>query len=242
MYVFYYRLLEEIDDNKLIIIDEIMRSTAKNRKQLKYNCIHKYLNQTTHRIIFEYYPIIENVDDFMILLDFYDEKFKMHKFDENFLETEDIECVPRRLEISTIEVPISNDEKIEYENYKNQLFDNLGNKKPETVPSALQLFVGDLKKEFVFDDKKYVARNKRLKKKNIIAYGDIKEPSTKQEDYIFIDGLMNRLHFNDFLKNTNTSKIVYLTTRLSIDEVTLNEMKRIEAEKEKIYAKTGLYT
>lgn len=242
MYVFYYRLLEEVDGNKLIIIDELMRSTAKNRSQLKYNCIHKYLNQTPHRIVFEYYPIIDSLDDFMILLDFYDEKFKMQKFDESFLKSEDIKCVPRKLNIVTTEVPIDENNENEYNDYKEKLFDELGNKDPSTVPRELQLFVGKFKKKIIFDDKDYIARNKRFKKSNVTAYGDIKEPQQEHKDYVFIDVLMNRLHLNDFLKNTTTTTLNYMTTGLSIDRVVLDNLKRIEEEKEKIYAKTSLYS
>ena len=51
MYKYFYRLLEEIDDKKLIIVDGCMRT--QNRSELTYNCVHHYLNQTPHKIIFE---------------------------------------------------------------------------------------------------------------------------------------------------------------------------------------------
>lgn len=57
MYKYFYRLLEEIDENCLIVIDELMRT--RNRAELIYNCSHHYLNQTPHRIVFEYFPIVE---------------------------------------------------------------------------------------------------------------------------------------------------------------------------------------
>ena len=241
MYVYFYRLLKEIDDNKLIIVDEVMRSTAKNRKQLKYNCMHHYLNQTTHRLIFEYYPIVENAEDFMILLDFYDDSYKQRKFDYEYLKTEDIKCVPRRLKLKVSEVPITIDQEKAYKKRKEELFENLGKKKPETVPSALQLLAGDYKKSCVFDNNVYIARNKRFRMKNVVSYSEVKEPQTTEQEYIFIDTLMNRLHFNDFLKNTRTSVINYLSTGLSIDNIIIDDIKRIEEEKEKIYAQTSIY-
>ena len=61
-----------------------------NRSKLIYNCAHHYLNQTPHRIIFEYFPIIENYEDFMILLNFENKgKYKGKGFDYNF-KSEDI--------------------------------------------------------------------------------------------------------------------------------------------------------
>ena len=64
----FYRLLEEINETSLIIMNECMRT--QNRSNLTYNCAHHYLRQTPHKIVFEYFPIIDRMNDFMILLDF----------------------------------------------------------------------------------------------------------------------------------------------------------------------------
>ena len=58
-----------------------------------------------------------------------------------------------------------------YEKEKEKLFSNLGNKDPNTIPRNLHLFAG--KKKKVTDDKYYVARTSRYKKKNVVTYKDI---------------------------------------------------------------------
>ena len=85
MYKFFYRLLQEIDDKHLIVVNECMRT--QNRNDLTYNCIRHYLNQTPHQIIFQYLPIIESIEDFMILFDFdTNSNWKREKFSTELLK------------------------------------------------------------------------------------------------------------------------------------------------------------
>lgn len=67
LYKFYYRLLQEITPDALVVMNEIMHTA--NRYSLDYNCLRKYCLQTPHRIIFNYYPIRHDEADFMILYD-----------------------------------------------------------------------------------------------------------------------------------------------------------------------------
>jgi len=67
-YRFYYRLLREIDQSTLIVINECLRT--QNRHELAYNCIPLFLQQTGHQVVFQYLPLIESPEDFMILFDF----------------------------------------------------------------------------------------------------------------------------------------------------------------------------
>ena len=67
MYRVFYNLLGRIDNSYLIIYNEFMRN--KNRSSLEYNCVAKYSTQTEHRLVFEYFPIIDEIEDFMILAD-----------------------------------------------------------------------------------------------------------------------------------------------------------------------------
>lgn len=236
MYKFFYRLLEEIDDKCLIIINECMRT--QNRSELIYNCAHHYLNQTPHRIIFEFFPIIENKNDFMILLDFENKgKYKGKSFDYVFLQNEDIKVKPFRVKLEPIPVEISDKDVERYEKKKNQLFDNLGEKDPETVPRTLQLFAGDLKKKAINQEEMHIARNKRFKLDNVKTYDEI----NKQGNYIVIDTHWRRINFNDFLKTTRMNKIKYLSTVLSIDNVIITEFSKWKARIDAIYAQASLY-
>lgn len=236
MYKFFYRLLEEIDETSLIIMDECMRT--QNRSELIYNCAHHYLNQTPHRIIFEFFPIIEDKNDFMILLDFENKgKYKGKAFDYAFLQSEDVVVKPFHVKLDPLDVEVTDKNKEQYERKKNQLFDTLGNKDPDTVPRNLQLFAGDLKKKAIKSEEMYVARNKRFKLDNVKTYDEI----DKQGNYIVIDMHYRRLSFNDFLKTTRMTRIKYLSTILSIDNVIITEFSKWKARLDAIYAQASLY-
>lgn len=236
MYKFFYRLLEEIDNNSLIIMDGCMRT--QNRSELIYNCAHHYLNQTPHKIIFEFFPIIDNKNDFMILLDFQNKgKYKGKSFDDLFLDQEDIKVKPVNINMQVIDVSISEKDKEKYENKKEQLFDTLGNKDPNTIPRNLQLFVGNLKKKAIDSNFQYVARNKRLKLNNVYTYRDI----DCEGDYIVVDTHYRRLNMNDFLKITGITDVKYMATGLSIDTYITTEFMKWEERVKSIYAKANLY-
>lgn len=236
MYKFFYRLLEEIDDKSLIVMDECTRT--QNRSELIYNCAHHYLNQTPHRIIFEFFPIIEDKNDFMILLDFENKgKYKGKSFDYVYLQNEDIKIKPFRVKLEPIPVEINTKDQERYEKKKEQLFADLGEKDPETIPRALQLFAGDLKKKAINPKELYVARNKRLRLDNVKTYDEI----DKQGNYIVIDTHWRRLNFNDFLKTTRMTKIKYLSTTLPIDNVIITEFSKWKARMDAIYAQASLY-
>ncbi len=236
MYKFFYRLLEEIDESSLIIMDECMRT--QNRSELIYNCAHHYLNQTPHRIIFEFFPIIDTKDDFMILLDFENKgKYKGKSFDYVYLQNEDIKIRPFKIKLETINVPITDKDRERYEKKKEYLFDNIGEKDPDTIPRNLQLLAGDMKKKAIEPDKLYVARNKRFKLDNVLTYQDI----DSKGDYIIIDMHYRRLNFNDFLKTTQMNKVKYLCTTLPIDNVIITEFSKWKARLDAIYAQASLY-
>lgn len=236
MYKFFYRLLEEIDGDSLIVINECLRT--QNRGELTYNCAHHYLNQTPHRIIFEHFPLIDRKDDFMILLDMENKgKYKGKGFDYGFLTDEDILMRPHRVKMDMVNVDISEKDHARYEAKKEQLFAGLGNKDPDNIPRALQLFSGDLKRSAIDPSKMYVARNKRFNLANVLTYQDITEPG----EYIIIDTHYRRLDLNDFLKVTGTTRLKYLCTPLSIDNVIATEFVEWKARIDAIYAKANLY-
>ena len=239
MYKFFYRLLEEIDESSLIIINECLRT--QNRSELIYNCAHHYLNQTPHRIVFEFFPIIESRQDFMILLDFENKgKYKGKGFDYVYLQNEDIKVKPFKIKLETIPVEITDKDRERYEKKKEQLFANLGEKDPDTIPRNLQLLAGDMKKKAIETNKLYIARNKRFKMENVLSYQEIETKNTKV-DYIVIDMHYRRLNFNDFLRTTGMSRIKYLSTTLPIDNVIINNFAKWRARLEAIYAQASLY-
>lgn len=234
-YVFFYRLLEEISKESLIIVDGCMRT--QNRKDLTYNCLHHYLNQTDNRIIFEYFPFIENKDDFMILLDMENSAFKSKEFDWAYLQEEDIKINPLHIKMTTIFVEITKEQEEKYNDTKEKLFENLGNKKPETVPRNLQLLAGDFKKAKLDNDKIYIARNKRFNLENVLSYKE----AARNKDYIIIDTHYRRINMQDFLRVSGIINIKYLATPLSIDNYIVNDFAKWRGRLEAFYAQANLY-
>jgi len=235
MYKVFYPLLEIIDKDTLLIFNECMRT--QNRSELTYNCAHHYCNQTPHKIVFEYFPFIEDKQDFMILLDLINKgKYKGKSFDYIFLQEEDIKVKPISFYIQTINVPITEKDKMNYERQKCQLFDNLEMKDPDTIPRQLHVWAGNLKKKCIEPHKLYVARNKRFNLSNVVTYKEV-----ERKNYTIIDFPHRRIDFNDFLKKTGMTKIEFLNTELKIDLYYLNELKAWTERLVEFYDKANIY-
>lgn len=237
MYRTFYPLLEEIDKDYLLVVNEFMRT--KNRSDLTYNCLRHYLNQCGHQIIFEYFPFIEDVSDFMILLDFDTKsKHKGSSFSKDFLYEEDIRAINPHLELSvdTIELPVGAEE--EYEKEKNKLFNSIGNKSPDTIPRQLHIYCGKWKKPYIVPEKQYVARNARYHMKNVTTYPNVKHGVT----YELLDWQHRRLDMNDFFRRTGQSKITFISTGLSVDEVYVRFFNEWKERLEEFYAEAGVFS
>ena len=114
MYVTFYRLLQEIDAQTLIVINACLRT--QNRYDLTYNCIRNFLNQTSHQLIFQRLPQIDTADDFMILFDFDTRsRWKRRPFDPYLVQQESqVSLRPLPLSFSKIDVPTSEKTKSKY--------------------------------------------------------------------------------------------------------------------------------
>lgn len=223
MYRTFYPLLATIDDTYLIVVNEFMRN--RNRVNLTYNCLRHYLNQCGKQLIFEYFPFIEEHDDFMILYDFDTKtKYKGNHLCMDYLKehANEIKIYKHDVQIDVINIPLPDDAKEKYDKKKNELFDKLGNSDPNNVPRALELHCGVWKKKYIDEGKEYVARNARFKKGNITTYKNVKY----QQPYIMIDFMHKRLDVNDFLRVTQQERYEFLSTGLSIDCVYIDEMKK----------------
>lgn len=238
MYKYFYRLLEEIDKSSLIVIDGCLRTRKRN--DLTYNCLAHYLNQTEHRLVFEFLPFIEDKEDMMILFDFENNK-KLYgqKFDYVFLQTENIKIRPQHIKLKNIFVAVDENETTKYEEQKEKLFEKIeatSRKDPDIVPRELQLIAGNFKKKAIQDDLSYIARNARFKMGNVDTY----KTATKKK-YHIIDTHYRRLDMIDFIKQTKNLTLNYLATSLSIDTVITNDYNKWIARLEAVYAKANLY-
>ena len=235
MYRTFYPLIEKIDKDTLVIVDEVFRTT--NLQDLKYNCATIFLNQTEHRIIFSTFPFVNDKNDFMILMKFEKASKHVDKFDYKILQSEDILINPKVVKMNIINVSITEKQKGKYEKQKEKLFNNIGNKDPNTIPRKLQLLAGDFKRTAIEEDKIYIARNQRFKLDNVYSYNNYE----KGKNYIVLDTHYSRIQFIDFLINNKMSKITYVATDLSIDNFIVTDFTKWKARLDAFYAQANLY-
>ncbi|MHA1601795.1 MAG: hypothetical protein ACTSUI_02195 [Promethearchaeota archaeon] len=211
-YIYFYRLLQEIDKNVLIVINECLRT--QNRYDLTYNCIRNFLNQTNHQIIFQYLPFIDTFDDFYILFDFDTRsKWKREK-SEHLLKESKIKVKSINVKLNKITINVSEVLHKKYYHEKNKLFNNLGLKDPHTIPRNLYLISGKFKLQRVDPIKKYIGRNNRFKLDNLSTYKEI----SFNDDYTVFEFCHNFIDFSDFLTLSRQTDIDVLVSDLKVDQ------------------------
>lgn len=144
-YKIFYRFLQEINDDCLIVLNEILR--FKNRGDLSYNCVRRYILQTKHRIIFNYYPIIDQADDFMILYDMTQSNPFLKK---SFFETVDFENISIgeiKLEIEKTDVIVEDNFVMMYNVEKESIISKI-RKNPELIPKQLLRFTESIHRKY----------------------------------------------------------------------------------------------
>jgi hypothetical protein len=209
MYKHYYRLLQWVDKYTLIITDNILMT--QQRYQLEYNCINNYINQTPHRLVFNYLPFIEDKDDFMILLDFYNKNlYKGEPFRWDYLKDVNLFIKPVHLSFNFIDTPVSEKDKATYEAKKEKMFAEIGLRDPDTIPRNLAILAGDLRKPNVDPAKKYTCRNARCKSLSTSTY-------KQNELNTVFDFPIKRTEFIELLSLTKQTEIDVVTSELTVD-------------------------
>lgn len=214
LYKFFYRLLSEINNKTLVVVNECMRT--QNRNDLTYNCIRHYLNQTNHQLIFQYLPIIENMEDFMILFDF-DTKsqWKREKFSRDLLSHCQISINPVNIQFRKLSIPTNVSTQKKYEAEKEKIFAEIGLKDPHTLPRNLYLIGGRDKLSAVKPDCRYIGRNNRFKCANMQTY---KEENYPNRPYFIFEFCHNFIDFGDVVSLSGQSEFEVLVSDLKVDE------------------------
>lgn len=230
-YHVFYRLLQEIDNHVLVVLSECLRT--QNRYDLTYNCIRHFLNQTGHRLIFQYLPQIDTAEDFMILFDWDTRsRWKRLRYDAALVRAE-AQVYIRQLPLALrrVDVPTSPATLARYQRERDALFATLGARDPHIVPRRLYLLGGKDKAAYLqiganspqlsllpadsaqAANSVYAARNSRLGNGRITTYGDA-SPSDGQ---IGILEFPHRfLDWCDFLTVTRQSVFDVLVTDLKV--------------------------
>lgn len=249
MYRTFYPLLGQpykgqeipaITDKSLLIVDEML--VDRNRGCLKQNCTMHFMRVSKRRLIFNWLPFIEDADDFMILLDFaYPDKYKKRKFESDILKEIKLKITKRLPEIKYMLIESGEHDQKAYEERKEELFDNLGNKDPDTIPRDLILLAGKVKFTRTFKASNLLhpvlCRNRRLKADNIITYAD----RSNDQTIFMLDPTYKRLDLIRFLKRNDIKNIVYLRTMLPVDKVYWDDLDSWKNRMERFYGTANLY-
>ncbi|MBI3654035.1 MAG: hypothetical protein HY231_23640 [Acidobacteria bacterium] len=219
LYKFFYRLLQEINSRTLLVINECLRT--QNRYDLTYNCIRHFLNQTEHQLIFQYLPMIEEAEDFMILFDFDTRsRWKREKFNVELLAESQIQMKPVTISFHPYLIETDSETKGAYQKEKERLISTIGLKDPHTIPRNLYLMSGKTKLFHVGidslfgDESYYIGRNNRFKLSNLQIYKEMAYPHTP---YTVFEFCHNFIDFADFLTLSGQTSLTVLTTDLKVD-------------------------
>ena len=228
MYVTFYRLLQEIDRDTLVVLHECLRT--QNRYDLAYNCIRNYLNRTPHVLIFQALPQIDAAEDFMILFDWATgSRWKRRHFDPELIRS-DAQVHVREWPVvfGRIAVPTSLATRVKYEQERERLFAELGARDPHTLPRNLYLLGGrdkyawlnayDADLPGLFADpggqRQYVARNKRLGNGRIVTYDDVQPGAV----YTVLEFPHRFIDWCDFVAYTGQAASDVLVADLQVDQ------------------------
>lgn len=223
LYKFFYRLLQEIDKKTLVVVNECLRT--QNRNDLTYNCLRHYLYQAGHQIIFQYLPVIDTIQDFLILVDF-DTKSQWKRDPREHIITHatvDVREVP--VAFTAVMVPTPERLKRVYQKKKENLFTQIGSKDPHTLPRQLHLVAGKEKLSYILQSQEdlfrtrqpngwYVGRNNRFKVETLQTY---REKEFPQIPYTVFEFCHNFIDFSDFISLSQQHHFDVLVADLRVE-------------------------
>lgn len=213
-YIFYYRLLQEVDNNTLLVVNELFRD--QDRNNLTYNCLRSYLAQTKHQLIFQYLPLIDTEDDFMTLFDFDTKsRWKREKLRPDLFKEADIHVREIPLTLLALQIETDAKTKADYAREKRKLIDEIGLKDPHTIPRQLHLLSGKAKFPYVSSTEYFVARNARFKASTITTYKEDKYP---RQDYNIFEFCHNFIDFVDVASLSRQVNYNVLVSDLKVDQ------------------------
>lgn len=245
MYVTFYRLLQEIGKDTLIVLNEVLRT--QNRYDLDYNCIRNFLNQTRHQLVFQQLPQIDTRDDFMILFDFVTQsRWKRRGWDiDLILDNAEVYVKPLAINLERVNVPTSAQTKKKYEAERARRFAKIGARDPHTIPRNLYLIGGADKRDYIdaqsvaqpslfgggYTAVQYVARNQRLSRECIVTYAQ-----AERGCYTVVELPHRFIEFSDFIKATHQAHIPVLCADLKVDGWYFDRYKQWQERIHETYA------
>ena len=220
MYRTFYRLLQEIGPQSLVVVNECLRT--QNRYDLTYNCIRHFLNQAGHQLIFQWLPLIETLEDFMILFDFdTGSRWKRERFDPDLLAECTLQMTQRPPQLSAIPCPTDAKLRTDYQREKQKLLDGIGNKDPHTIPRNLYLMSGKARMQRIDAFAGWsIGRNNRFKMERWRTYKEATYPEATYPEapYTVFEFPHNFIDFADFMALSQQTELPVLVADLPVDQ------------------------
>lgn len=218
-YVFFYRLLQEIDGSTLIVVNECLRTPE--RSSLHYNCLRNYLTRTTHQLVFSRFPCLESPEDFMVLVDL-DTRSRWRRSPLSQVgEPLQVEARDVAPELSPIEAVTDAKARELYSKTKRELIDGIGARDPHTIPRQLHLMAGKHKAAVASArGGLWVGRNARLKVPGLVSYDDAREPRQVLE---FCHSFRD---WSDYLTASGARDVPAMVSDLKVDRWYFERAKR----------------
>lgn len=212
-YTVFYRLLREVDDRTLIVVNELLRS--QDRHALDYNCVRNYLQQTKHALVFQRVPIIDTLDDFGVLFDFATRsRWKREKVTPALLREVELRVRPFTPTLTALPVAVDGKTHDAYAREKAKLLAEIGLRDPHTIPRTLHLMGGKAKARHVVEGARYVGRNNRLALPALDTY---REAAPDRAPYTAFEFCHGFLDFADFVSATGQTDVRALVSDLKVD-------------------------
>lgn len=213
MYRTYYRLIQEIGPDALLVVTECQRT--QNRHDLTYNCLRNFTYQAGHVLVFQRLPIIDTWEDFAVLFDLTTKsRWKRDKIGPEHVREAKIHVAPIPLDLRPIEVVTDDKVRAAYAKEKRKLIDGIGLRDPHTIPRNLYLMSGKAKLAHVEAGRSYVGRNNRFKLDNMTTYG---EATSAGAPHVVFELPHNFLNFVDFLSASRQASLDVLVADLKVD-------------------------
>jgi hypothetical protein len=209
----YYRLLQEVGPTTLVVVNECLRTQV--RHDLAYNCMRHILAQAGQVVVFQAFPLIDTLEDFMILFDFATrDRWRRESFRADLLGEVEFVGDRKRYSITPVRVKVDKATQARYAKRKRELVDGIGLRDPHTIPRTLHLLSGKAKAARVDPGQAYVARNQRLNLANVTSIKAVDGPT----DATLIDFPHRFIDFADFLTVSGQTEIKALVSDLKVDE------------------------
>lgn len=156
----WYPWLAAINKNSLVIWNEALRSSK--WQALNYSCIRRYMQGTDHRLIFNYWPIKNREEDFMIMWGLIQlNPYTKDAYKETRLDNSLIHIGKMEFEYTVTPVTLTEEDMREYKKEKEALIASV-KRDPDIVPRRLLKWTEARSKKRVkgkYDTKKIFRRH-----------------------------------------------------------------------------------